>query len=124
MYFLLKSQQNFRTYLKLSFLFTLISNISSKSFQDDWSQEWKTMLQLFPDFTSLSNTYVFRELQANTFLEFISSNTVSNNIDLFRAHIKHYSHFHRVITKNSKCFIENLNRHLNRQKILKQKIPK
>ena len=22
-----------------------------------------------------------------------------NNIDLFRAHIKHYSHFHRVITK-------------------------
>ena len=44
MYFLLKSQQNFRTHLKLSFLFTLISNISSKSFQDDWSQEWKTML--------------------------------------------------------------------------------
>ena len=71
MYFMLRSQQNFQTHLKLSFLFTAMSNISSKSFQDDWNQEWRTILQLLPDFTSLSNnTYVFRELQANNTTHF------------------------------------------------------
>ena len=32
------------------------------------------------------NTDTFREL-------------IPNNIDLFRAHMKQYSHFHRVLTK-------------------------
>ena len=35
---LLKSKQNFQTCLNSSFLFTPISNIYFKSFQDDWSQ--------------------------------------------------------------------------------------
>ena len=39
-----------------------------------------------------------------------------NNIDLFRTHIKQYSHFHGVITRQlyKKHFFESLNGHLNR----------
>ena len=51
--------------------------------------------------------------------------TIPNNIDIFRTNIKQYSHFHRVVTNskhNSKHFFESLNGHLNRQKILNQKI--
>ena len=48
---------------------------------------WQTILQTFPDFISLSNnTDIFGEL-------------LPNNTDLFRAHIKQYSHCHRVIIK-------------------------
>ena len=37
-----------------------------------------------------------------------------NNIDLFRTHIKQYSHLHRIF--------ESLNGHLNREKIFKRKM--
>ena len=41
------------------------------------------------------------------------------NIDLFRAHIKQYSH---LLPSSSKDFFESFNDRLNRQKIIKQKI--
>ena len=51
-----------------------------------WRQDWQTILQAFPDFISSNNTDIFREL-------------LTNNVDLFRAHIKQYSLFYRVIAK-------------------------
>ena len=45
----------------------------------------------------------------------------TNNIDLFRAHVKQHSHLQRVIPNNSDHLFASLNGHL-RQKILNWKI--
>ena len=44
---LLMSLQNFQTHLESNFLFSLISNITSKGFQNDWSQV--NNMQIFTD---------------------------------------------------------------------------
>ena len=72
---------------------------------------WQTILHTFPEFISINHYWHFQRVPSilsyskSFFSEFISHNTntfrelLPNNIDLFRAHIKQYSHFHRVITK-------------------------
>ena len=66
----------------------------------------------------------------NCFPEFISQNTntlrklLSHNIDLFRARISNSIHtLTELLPNNSEHFFESFNEHLNRQNILKLKIP-
>ena len=66
----------------------------------------------------------------NVFPEFISQNTntlrklLSQNIDLFRARISNSVHtLTELLSNNSKHFFESFNEQLNRQIILKLKIP-
>ena len=100
---LLKSQQNFQSCLKASFLFTpkfsQMTGVKTgkqhhKPFQIFYHYQtiltfsesyWHTILQTVPEFIS-SNTDIFREL-------------LPNITDLFSAHIKQHSHFHIVITE-------------------------
>ena len=100
---LLKSQQNFQSRLELSFLFTLISNICFKQFSRWRVKTGKQYYKLFQILYHYQTILMFSESYwptiLHTFPEFISSNTVQNNIDLFRAHIKQYAHFHSVTTK-------------------------
>ena len=66
----------------------------------------------------------------NFFPEFISQNTntlrkvLSHNTDLFRAQISNSIHtLTELLPNNSEHFFESFNEHLNRQNILKLKIP-
>ena len=66
----------------------------------------------------------------NFFPEFISQNTntlrklLSHNTDLFRARISNSIHtLTELLPNNSEHFFESFNEHLNRQNILKLKIP-
>ena len=110
---------------------------------------WQTILHNFPKLTS-NNIDIFRELLANNFTHFswvyikqywhfqrapsklnyskkyhtiltLSESYYQTIIDLFRAHIKQYSHFPRVITKKQQTLFESFNRHLNRKKIQRTK---
>ena len=66
----------------------------------------------------------------NFFPEFLSQNTntlrkiLSHNTDLFRARISNSIHnLTELLPNNSEHFFENFKGHLNRQNILKLKIP-
>ena len=134
---LFKSQQNFQSPPKIKFpvhshLKYMLQNVFKMTGVKTGKQHYKTFL----DFTSLSNnTDVFRELLANntthfsrvyikqailTFSESYYQTILTYSEDI----LKSVYTFTELLPNNSKHFFESLNGHSNRQKILKQKIPK
>ena len=75
-----------------------------------WHIHWVTPKQ-YDTFPNIKQYWHFQRVSSklnyskNNFLEYISHNNdtfrelLANNIGFFRTHIKQYSHFHRVITK-------------------------
>ena len=93
-------------------------------------QYYKT-LRPFTDFISSNNIDVFRELLANNTILYTLHQAILKFSERYYQTILIYSelisnniHTSELLPNNSKCFFENLNGHLNRQKTLKQKILK
>ena len=123
-----QSQQNFKSRKKNpSFLFTFILNRCFKRFLR-WLES-----KLANNTTNLSRFHIiikqywcFQKVtgkQYHTLLEFSESyyQTILTYSELISNSIRTFT---ELLSNNSKQFFESLNRHLNKEKILKQKIPK